>query len=110
MRKKIKESLKSSIQGILDAGFGISFTEAELKKLGVKIPSISITPEKIQKIRNKMNYSQPVFARLLNVSPSSVKQWEQGDRRPTGPTTVLIDLLGRNPHILDYRLTKEKSH
>jgi putative transcriptional regulator len=48
--------------------------------------------------------SQTVFAKLLNVSPSSIRQWEQGKRQPTGATQVLLDLLKRSPHILDYRL------
>jgi len=51
-----------------------------------------------------MNLSQSVFAKLLNVSSSSIKQWEQGKRKPTGSTKVLLELLEKSPHLLDYRL------
>jgi len=45
-----------------------------------------------------------VFAQLLNVSSSSVQQWEQGKRKPSGSTRVLSELLRMNPTILNYRI------
>jgi putative transcriptional regulator len=45
-----------------------------------------------------------VFAKLLNVSPSSIRQWEQGKRKPTGSTKVLLEVLEKEPHVLDYRM------
>ena len=51
-----------------------------------------------------MNLSQMVFAKLLNVSPSSIRQWEQGKRKPTGPTKILYELLDKSPNLLNYRL------
>jgi len=107
MRNNIKEAIGSLTQGLLEAGLGSPFTEKELNSLGVKIPEIKkISPGKIQKIRNKINLSQSVFARLLNVSVSSIRQWEQGKRLPTGSTMVLLDLLDKKPHSLDYRVKK----
>jgi len=73
--------------------------------LGVEIPEISLIPEKIKAIRGKTNLSQSVFAKLLNVSLSSVRQWEQGQRAPTGATKVLLELLDKFPNILDYRIS-----
>ena len=104
MRKSIKESIGSTVQDLIDSGIKTTFTEKELHTLGDKIPNIDITPNQIKKIREKTKLSQTVFAKLLNVSPSSVKQWEQGLRNPTGPTKVLLELLEKSPHILDYRL------
>ncbi|MCK5157268.1 MAG: helix-turn-helix domain-containing protein [Spirochaetales bacterium] len=51
-----------------------------------------------------MNLSQTVFAKILNVSPSSIRQWEQGKRTPSGSTKVLLELLETSPYLLDYRL------
>ena len=48
------------------------------------------------------------LAQVLNVSIASVRHWEQGLREPTGSTKVLLELLLREPHILDYRITKSK--
>lgn len=107
MDKNISEAIGGTVQDMLNLGFGTSFTEKELNELGVKIPKVrNITPDKIKRIRTKTNLSQTVFAKLLNVSASSVRQWEQGKRFPTGSTKVLLDLLFREPHILDYRVLK----
>jgi len=56
--------------------------------------------------------SQSVFAKLLNVNASSVKQWEQGKRNPSGSTKVLLELLKNNHNILNYRIEMraEKEH
>lgn len=104
MRKSIKEAIGTTIQDMLDSGFQSSFTKKELNSLGVKIPDIVITSAEIKEIRKKTNLSQAVFAKLLNVSSSSVKQWEQGKRVPTGSTKVLLELLNKFPHLLNYRI------
>lgn len=105
MKDTIKKSIGTTVQEMLSAGFETSFTKKELKALGVEIPEVSITSTHIKKIRKKTNLSQTVFAELLNVSPSSVKQWEQGKRVPTGATKVLLELLDQSPHLLDYRIS-----
>jgi putative transcriptional regulator len=104
MRNTIKKAISESVQGLIDSGFGTSFTERELHGLGVTIPDIHIAPDKIKTIRRKTQVSQSVFAKLLNVSPSSIRQWEQGKRKPTGSTKVLLDILDKKPHVLDYRM------
>ena len=105
MRDSIKKAIGSSVQDLLDSGIDVSFTKKELNNLGVNIPKIQFTSEEIASLRKKMNLSQAVFAEVLNVSPSSIRQWEQGKRTPSGSTQVLLELLERSPHLLDYRLT-----
>lgn len=103
----IQEALRENLQDLVDAGIKTKFTNKRLKELGVKLPTIKMTPAKIKRIRKSMNLSQAVFAQLLNVSTASVKHWEQGVREPTGPTKVLLDVLRRDPHVLDYLLPKQ---
>ena len=104
MRDSIKKAIGETAQDLIDSGVKTSFTERELNSLGVTIPEVHLTTYQIKEIRENLNLSQTVFAKLLNVSPSSIRQWEQGKRQPTGATQVLLDLLKRTPHILDYRL------
>ena len=104
MRDSIKKADGETVQDLINSGFKTSFTEKELNSLGVTIPEVQLTTLQIKEIREELNLSQAVFARLLNVSPSSIRQWEQGKRKPTGATRVLLDLLKRSPHILNYRL------
>ena len=105
MRDTIKSAIGETVQDLINSGIKTSFTKKELDSLGVKIPDINLSTYQIKNIREQMNLSQTVFAKLLNVSPSSIRQWEQGKRRPTGSTQVLLELLKKTPHLLDYRLT-----
>ena len=104
MRDFIKETIRETLQDLINTGSKTTFTRKQLDELGVRVPEIHMTSVRIQKIREKKKLSQPVFAKLLNVSPSSVKKWERGDREPTGSTKVLLELLEKSPNILDYRL------
>lgn len=105
----MRYSLKTSVESLLKINAKTSFTQKELNELGVEIPDIKLPPKKIRKIRVETHCSQSVFAKILNVSPSSVRQWEQGRRRPTGSTKVLLELLEKNPHLLDYRVKSGSS-
>ena len=107
MRDSIKEAIGETVQDMLNSGIKTSFTKRELNSLGITIPEIQLTTYQIKAIREQMNLSQTVFAKLLNVSTSSIRQWEQGKRKPGGSTKVLMELLKKSPHLLDYRLKVE---
>ncbi len=105
MRDSMKKAIGETVQELVNSGIKTSFTKKELDSFGIKIPEIQLTTYQIKAIREQMNLSQTVFAKLLNVSPSSIQQWEQGKRKPAGPTKVLLELLEKSPHLLDYRLS-----
>ena len=92
------------MQALVNGGLNSTFSEKEMKELGVYVPAVEMKPSDILEIRKQTNLSQTVFAKLLNVNPSSVRQWEQGKRKPTGATKVLLELLKREPTVLNYRL------
>jgi len=106
MRDSIKEAIGGTVQEMVDSKINVSFTKKELNTLGITIPQIDeVTASQVQAVRKSMNLSQSIFAELLNVSASSIRQWEQGKRHPTGAARVLLELLERSPHSLDYRLS-----
>jgi putative transcriptional regulator len=45
-------------------------------------------------------YTQDNFARLIGVPEGTLRQWEQGRRKPTGAARVLLAMLDRNPHVV----------
>ncbi len=104
MRKSIREAIGTTVQDMLNSGLKSSFSKKDFDELGIEFQVITISSEDIKAIRKKTKLSQAVFAKLLNVSSSSVRQWEQGKRTPTGSTKVLLDLLDKYPHVLDYRI------
>ncbi len=104
MRDSIQDAIGSTVSDMMGAGLKVSFTQKELQKLGIEMPQSSLTPADIKEVRSLMQVSQAVFAKLLNVSISSIRQWEQGQRTPSGSTMILLELLQRNSSLLDYRL------
>jgi putative transcriptional regulator len=59
-----------------------------------------IRPSEIRAIRRSLHASQPLFARLLSVSPNAVRSWEQGLRRPQSPVLRLLEIARTNPQAL----------
>jgi putative transcriptional regulator len=49
----------------------------------------------IKAIREKAHVSQAVFAAYLNTSPSTIKQWEQGGKKPRGTSLKLLNLVAK---------------
>lgn len=47
----------------------------------------------IRRLRESLNFSQPVFALHLHTTASTVRKWEQGETRPTGPALKLLNLI-----------------
>ena len=54
-----------------------------------------IPPQSIKALRERARVSQAVFAAILNTSLSTVQKWETGDKRPSGPSLKLLNLIER---------------
>ncbi len=84
----------SMAKGMYDAGLidlkRFRYYEAET------LPALSpFSPTRIKKIRLGQKMSQPVFAVILNVSVACIKQWERGERKPSGAALRLLDIIAR---------------
>ena len=100
--------MKTKTQGksrILEAVHG---TAADLHSAGFiskrrmrEYDALCLTPiphysrKKIRALRQRHRISQAVLATVLNTSLSTVRQWEIGAKRPSGPSLKLLDLLDR---------------
>ena len=58
-----------------------------------KIPQYS--SENVKNLRSRFALTQAALASILNTSISSVRQWEQGVKRPGGPSNKLLYLLDK---------------
>jgi putative transcriptional regulator len=58
-------------------------------------PQREFHPEDIRRIRLANHVSQAVFAAILGIGKTTVQQWEQGQKRPSGPAQRLLDLIDR---------------
>ncbi len=74
---------------------GISEFNAEKTK-NVRVVEVS---EAIH-ARRMSGLSQSEFAHLIDVSPRTYQEWEQGRRSPTGAARVLLRLISRKPELI----------
>ena len=58
-------------------------------------PIPAYTSEQIRQMREQLKLSQAVLASVLNTSVSTIRKWEQGEKRPSGPSLKLLNLLDR---------------
>jgi len=58
------------------------------------VPDLSSREIRMLRLREKV--SQSVFAKYLNTSASTIKQWEQGDKHPRGTSLKLLQIVKVN--------------
>jgi putative transcriptional regulator len=58
-------------------------------------PVREFSAKQIRAIRSRIQMSQAVFAAVLNTSVSTVQKWETGEKRPSGPSLKLLNVIER---------------
>ncbi|KKL01802.1 DNA-binding transcriptional regulator [Rheinheimera mesophila] len=56
---------------------------------------VEFDAKQIKQIRLDNKASQGVFAAYLNTSKSTVQKWEQGQKKPNGPSLKLLNLVAK---------------
>jgi putative transcriptional regulator len=59
-------------------------------------PAPEIAPAQIKRLREHHHVSQPIFARYLNTSESTVEKWETGAKRPSGAALKLLQIVEKH--------------
>jgi len=94
MRKSIAKSVTNTVKDLYKSGLVDAITMKNIEKLC--IPKVQeYSPEKIVSIRSKFSLSQAALASIFNISPSTVQKWEQGNKKPTGASKKLLDIIER---------------
>ncbi len=101
-KKKDKKKNKRKDEPATPATASAEKNEARLDLRSVEIPPRPkpMKPADIRSLREGLNASQALFARLLNVSSNAVESWEQGIREPRQATLKLLHIVRRNPSAL----------
>lgn len=86
------EAIHSSVAGMYRAGTIDKATMREFDASCLSVP-LPLKPRQIKRIREGLHISQPVFARYLNTSESTVEKWETGAKRPSGMALKLLAIV-----------------
>lgn len=101
MQKKPKfksdafEAIHSSASAMYRIGAIDQATMRQFDQSCLTVPA-PIKPSQIKKIRQSQKVSQPVFARYLNTSESTVEKWETGAKKPSGMALKLLSLVQKH--------------
>ena len=88
----LRQRLLGCRKDLHKAGLMSAQTMAEFDALCLP-PVKQLSASEIKKLRRRFAISQPVFAAYLNTSPNTIKQWEQGVRKPNSIALKLLNLV-----------------
>lgn len=92
MKKELFEELLESVKQ------GAAIVKGKIKPSR----SVSFPDSEVKKIREQYGLSQSKFASLMGISVATLQNWEQGRRKPEGPSRVLLRVAAEHPEaILD---------
>jgi putative transcriptional regulator len=89
------EAVHTSASALLRVGAIDKATMRDFDASCLAVPA-QIGPQQIKKLRTANNVSQPVFARYLNTSESTVEKWETGAKRPSGMALKLLAIVEKH--------------
>ena len=91
---RILDEMHETARGLHSAGLISKRRMGEFETL-CNLDVHEILPQQIKALRERSNASQAVFAAVLNTSLSTVQKWEVGDKKPSGPSLKLLNLIER---------------
>ena len=88
------EAAHSAVTGMYRAG---AIDKATMRSFDASclVPA-PLEPHQIKKLRERHRVSQPVFARYLNTSESTVEKWESGAKKPSGMALKLLAVVQKH--------------
>ena len=94
-RKKMSDEIGCRCE--VGCVLGMSLEKGEIKPSRVfEMESLDIA-----KIRNKTNKTQEEFAAMLNISIGTLRNWEQGRRKPDGAALSLLKIVKADPQYVE---------
>jgi putative transcriptional regulator len=94
-KSAIREGIHASASALHKVGAIDKATMRHFDESCLVVPPV-IKPAQIKQLREKSHVSQPVFARYLNTSESTVKQWETGAKKPSGMALKLLAVVQKH--------------
>jgi putative transcriptional regulator len=93
-KSRILSEMQETARGLQKARAIDKHTMREFDVLCMQ-PVRNLSAAQIRAIRARSKMSQAVFAAVLNTSVSTVQKWEIGEKRPSGPSLKLLDVIER---------------
>jgi putative transcriptional regulator len=93
-RTRLLNEMRETAHGLKHIGALDKHTMREFDVLTLP-PIQELSARQIRAIRTRSRVSQAAFAAVLNTSVSTVQKWEIGEKRPSGPSLKLLNVIQR---------------
>ncbi|HEY1899667.1 MAG TPA: DNA-binding transcriptional regulator [Steroidobacteraceae bacterium] len=93
-KSRLLSEVHETAHGLARVGAVDQQTMRDLEALCLP-PVHELSAKQIRAIRDRTCMSQAVFAAVLNTSVSTVQKWEIGEKRPSGPSLKLLNVIER---------------
>ncbi len=94
-KSELREAMHSSAKALYKVGAIDETTMREFDEACLS-PVPELAPKDIRRLRKANKVSQPVFARYLGTSESTVEKWESGAKRPSGMALKLLAIVEKH--------------
>jgi putative transcriptional regulator len=88
-------SIHQSAKALHKVGAISKTTLREFDEACLSVPD-AFEPKDIKRLREQHHMSQPIFARYLNTTESTVQKWEAGAKRPSGTALKLLSIVQKH--------------
>lgn len=99
MKQKYKSDAFEAIHSSASAMYRLgAINKATMRDFDLSCLSVPLAfePKEIKQLRQANNVSQPIFARYLNTSESTIEKWETGAKRPSGMALKLLNIVQKH--------------
>lgn len=94
-KSRVFEAIHSAVEGMYESGTIDKETMRSFDEACLEVPK-ELGPDEIKSLRESCHVSQPVFARYLNTSESTIEKWESGAKRPSGMALKLLSVVRKH--------------
>ncbi|MBF0135342.1 MAG: type II toxin-antitoxin system MqsA family antitoxin [Magnetococcus sp. DMHC-1] len=100
----VTEQDKMILSGLDDV---LSYIQGDESRVRItKVPVVDIN---VQIIRQKLHLTQQEFAERFKFSLATVRNWEQGRRKPEGPARILLQVIQSHPEMVANLLQEKQA-
>jgi putative transcriptional regulator len=89
--------MKKDVQELTTSDFARSITRTQRTRL---IRGQFDSGEDVVALRRFVGLTQKEFAQAIGISVHTLRNWEQGRRKPEGPALALLRIAARHPKIV----------
>ncbi|CAN5555757.1 DNA-binding transcriptional regulator [soil metagenome] len=94
-KSKSFQAIHSAAEGLFNTGGITKETMRDFDDTCLTVPK-PLAPTDIKRLRESYQVSQPVFAKYLNTSQSTIEKWEIGAKHPHGAALKLLNVVQKH--------------